>query len=61
MDHGSPTGEGNEERIIGNGELGVRVGLGIKDDGRRCCDQAAPGRKADGCEPLGGGAEAREQ
>jgi len=56
LDHGSPGREGNEERAIRVRAPRFRLGRGSKDACRKCRDRAAPGRKANSREPLGGGA-----
>ena len=56
LDHGSPIGEGDAQRGIGNGAPGVRSRRSVGDACGGCCDEAATGGKADGGEPFGGGA-----
>ena len=58
LGYGILTHEGNEERRIGDGASRIRLGRVIGNVVRKCRDHAAPGRKDDCCEPLGGGAEA---
>jgi hypothetical protein len=56
LDDGNSGCENNAERLVNVGAPRVRLGCARRNGGIKCRDQAAPGRKADGREPLGGDA-----